>query len=232
MGRSESMCSKNRKSRSGLTLIELATTMAVSAFLALGVGALLVGGNRAWLRGYNSAHRQTKQNAKAVMLTFGSIGRKANRLNYIIYNINGGTFTPAVPQTPNPQEVVFGNAVEFRYWDVDFDAADSHQLLDVEKTATAYALFYLDGDRLKVDYGTYPPGAIPLGGGSRNTSDVTTTVLAENVSTDPDIGAFSHTTLNGVGQGCVRINITLTDPETDDSIKVMTAALLRNIWPR
>ncbi len=232
MGRSESMCSKNGKSRSGVTLLELVITMAVSAFLALGVGALLVAGNRAWLRGYNSAHRQTKQNAEAVMLTFGSVGRMSNRLNYIIYNINSGTFTPAVPQTPNPQEVVSGDAVEFRYWDVEFDVDDSHQLLNVEKTATAYALFYLDGDRLKVDYGSYPPGAIPLGGGSRNTSDVTTTVLAENVSTDPGIGAFSHTTLNGVGQGCVRINITLTDPETADSIKVMTATLLRNIWPR
>ena len=61
-----------------------------------------------------------------------------------------------------------------------------------------------------------------------------TTVLAENVSVgdDDDAGAFSHTTLNGAGQGCVRINITLTDPEDDDSIQVKTAAMMRNIWPR
>jgi len=33
--------------------------------------------------------------------------------------------------------------------------------MDVTKTATAYALFYLDGEKLKVDYGPYPPGAAP-----------------------------------------------------------------------
>jgi hypothetical protein len=55
--------------------------------------------------------------------------------------------------------VVSGDAVEFRYWDVDLDASDSHDLMDVTKTATAYALFYLDGDRLKVDSDPYPPGA-------------------------------------------------------------------------
>ena len=64
------------------------------------------------------------------------------------------------------------------------------------------------------------------------TPPTTTTVLAENVSTDPGIGAFSHTTLNGVGEGSVRINITLTDPEDNESIKVMTATFMRNIWPR
>jgi hypothetical protein len=160
------------------------------------------------------------------------MGRKANRLGYIIYNINGSTFTPAVPSTSNPQEVVSGNAVEFRFWDVELDETDSHKVMDVQKTATAYALFYLSGNELKVDYGPYPPGAVPAGGGNRNTSNITTTVFAENVSTDPGIGAFSHTTLNGVGQGSVRINITLTDPADGESIKVMTATLMRNIWPR
>ena len=81
----------------------------------------------------------------------------------------------------------------------------------------------------------YPPGAVPDGGGSRNTSGVTTKLLlAENVSTNKDskVGAFSHTTLNGVGQGSVRINVILTDPEDNESINVMTATLMRNIWPR
>ena len=160
------------------------------------------------------------------------MGRKANRLAYTIYDITGSTFTPAEPETSNPQEVVFGDAVEFRYWDVELDSEDTHELMDVTKMGTAYALFYLDADQLKVDYGPYPPGAVPDGGGGRNTSDITTTVLAENVSANPNTGVFSHTTLNGVGMGCVRINITLTDPEDGESIKVMTAALMRNIWPR
>ena len=226
------MCSGYRKTRVGVTIIELVITMAISTMLISVVGILLVSGQRAWNRTYNSAHKQIKEDAQDVMITFSSIGRKSNRIDYTIYDITGSTFTPAVQQTSDPEEVISGDAVEFRYWDVELDSEDSHQLMDVTKTATAYALFYLDDDKLKVDYGPYPPGAVPEGGGSKNSSDIMTTTLAENVSTDPNIGAFSHTTLNGVGQGCVRINITLTDPEDGDSIRVMTATMLRNIWPR
>jgi Tfp pilus assembly protein PilV len=226
------MRSDNRKFRVGLTLIELIITMVIASMLVLAAGVLLVSGQRAWQQTYNSAHKQIKEDAYAVMVAFGSMGRKANKLGYTIYNMEGGVFVPAVPQTSDPQEVVSGDAVEFRYWDVELDASDSHDLMDITKTATAYALFYLDGNRLKVDYGPYPPGAVPTGGGARNTSNVTTTILAENVTADDNIGAFSHTTLNGVGQGCVRINITLTDPQDGDSVKVMTATLMRNIWPR
>jgi len=226
------MCSGYRKTRVGVTIIELVITMAISTMLISVVGILLVSGQRAWNRTYNSAHKQIKEDAQDVMITFSSIGRKSNRIDYTIYDITGSTFTPAVQQTSDPEEVISGDAVEFRYWDVELDSEDSHQLMDVTKTATAYALFYLDDDKLKVDYGPYPPGAVPEGGGSKNSSDIMTTTLAENVTTDPNIGAFSHTTLNGVGQGCVRINITLTDPEDGDSIRVMTATMLRNIWPR
>ena len=220
---------------SGFTLMELVITMLISPILALVVGILLVSGNRAWLRTYNSAQNKIKQDAQAVTITFESMARKANRLNYTIYDVTGSTFTPAKPKTSNPQEVVSGDAVEFRYWDVELDKTDSYKLMDVTKTATAYALFYVDGGQLKVDYGPYPPGAVPgSGGGSRNASGVTTKVLADNVSTDSNnnVGAFSHITLNGAGTGCVRINITLTDPEDGESVKVMTATLVRNIWPR
>lgn len=218
--------------RLGVILTELVVTMTISLVLVSAIGVLLVSSNWTWLQTYNSAHKKIKQDAQAVTVAFGSMGRKANRLGYIIYNINGSTFTPAVPQGTGPEEVVSGDAVEFRFWDVEFDEDDSYGLMDVTKIATAYVLYYLDDDQLKVDYGPYPPGAVPAGGGNRNTSNITTIVLAENVTTDPDIGAFSHTTLNGVGQGSVRINITLTDPEDGESIKVMTATLMRNIWPR
>jgi hypothetical protein len=163
------------------------------------------------------------------------MGRRSNRLGYTIYEVNGGTFTPAAPVTSDPQEVVSGDAVEFRYWDVGLDSTDSSDLMDPTKTATAYALFYLEGDALKVDYGPYPPGAVPEGGGSKNTSGVVTEVLlAENVSTDPNstVDAFSHTTINGIGQGSVRMKVVLTDPEDDEEISVMTATLMRNVWPR
>lgn len=228
---------QNRKYefRSGLTMIELLVAMTMNIIVISAVGVLLVGGNRAWLNTYKSANKKIKDDALATTTAFGSIGRKANRLTYTIYKIDGETFKPALPITSDPEEVVSGDAVEFRYWDVGFDKGDTQSLLDVTKTATAYALFYLDGDKLKVDYGPYPPGAVPDGGGSRNTFGVTTKLLlAENVSTNKDsnVGAFSHTTLNGIGQGSVRINIVLTDPEDNESINVMTATLMRNIWPR
>ena len=139
---------------------------------------------------------------------------------------------PALPTISTGQEVVWGNAVEFRFWDVPLDNADSYNLLDVTKTGTAYALFYVDEDRLKVDYGPYPPGAAPEGGGARNTSGVKTQVLAENVSTETGVGAFSHTTISGAGQRTVRINVIVSDPSDGRTIKLMTATLLRNLWPR
>jgi hypothetical protein len=226
---------QNRKNRfrTGLTLIELVIAMAMNIIVVLAVGTLLVGGNRAWLRTFDSANRKIKRDALAATVAFGNIGRKANRLSYTIYKVTSDGLVPAKPVTSEPQEVVSGNAVEFKYWDVSLDKTDSEELMDVTKLATAYALFYIDGEKLKVDYGPYPPGAAPAGGGSRNTTGVTTKVLAENVSIEKsNTGAFSHTTLNGMGQGCVRINITLTDPENDESINVMTAVLMRNIWPR
>ena len=149
-----------------------------------------------------------------------------------IYKVSGDTLTPALPASKTDEEVVSGDAVEFRYWDVELDSSDSHNLLDPDKTATAYALFYLDGNVLKVDYGPYPPGGAPEGGGIRNTAGITTVVLAENVTKDDTVGAFSHTVVNSVGRGCVRINITLTDPNSQEKIKVMTASMMRNIWPR
>ena len=225
---------KGCKFRTGMTMTELLVAMLLNIVVILAVGTLLVGGNRAWLNTFGSANKQIKLDALATTVAFGSTGRRANRLGYTIYKANGGTFTPAVPVTSDPQEVVSGDAVEFRYWDVGLDSTDSSDLLDVTKTATARALFYLDGDQLKVDYAPYPPAAVPAGGGSRNTAGVTTIVLAENVSTDPNstVDAFSHTTTNGIGQGSVRINVTLTDPEDNESISVMTATLMRNIWPR
>jgi len=219
--------------RSGFTLMELVIVMLISPMLALVVGILLVSGNRAWLRTFNSAHKKIKQDAQVVTITFENMARKTNRLDYTVYEVNGNAFTAAVPKTSNPQEVVSGDAVEFRYWNVDLDKTDSFNVMNVTQTATAYALFYLDGNQLKVDYGPYPPGAIPAGSGARNTSGVTTKVLADNVSTGSNtMGAFSHTTLSGVGTGCVRISVILTDPKSNESVKVMTAGLVRSMWPR
>ncbi|MFC1737778.1 hypothetical protein ACFL1G_01865 [Planctomycetota bacterium] len=227
------MCSYNKKNCPGVTLIELVIAMLMSSMLVLTVGVLLVSGQRAWQNVYNSAYHEIKQDAQAIRISFGSMGRRSNRLNYTLYEVDGGDFTPVEPEGSSDEEVLYGDAVEFRYWDVELDSEDSHGLLDVSKIATAYALFYLDDTQLKVDYGPYPPGGIPAGGGSRSNNNVTTVVLSEYVDDDDnDDGIFSHTMVSGTGKGCIRINVTLNDTETDESIKVMTAALMRNIWPR
>jgi hypothetical protein len=156
----------------------------------------------------------------------------SNRASYVIYNVAGSTFTPVVSPTPSVDTVVSGNAVEFRYWDVELTTTDTYQLMDVTKKATAYALFYLSGGQLKVDYGKYLPGGVPAGGGVKNNTNVKTVVLASNVSTSPGIGAFSHTSLSGVGKGCVRVNIILTDPGNGNQDRVMTSVMMRNKWPQ
>jgi hypothetical protein len=235
---------ENRKFRCGVTVVEMIVAMVISATLLFAVGIVLVGGQRSWQRTYNSAHKKIKQDAAAVTIVLGSTGRKSNRTHisytdnpketkfgYRLYTISGGNFTPAEPATNN-ETVVWGDAVEFRYWDVELDKDDTNKLLDVTKLATAYALFYIDDDKLKVDYGPYPPGAVPGITGAKNSAGVTTVVLAENVSVPTGLKAFSHTTLNKKGQGSVRIDIVLTDPDDGETIMVKTTTLLRNIWPR
>ncbi len=221
-----------KRSLPGLSLIEMIVTLVMALIVTLAAGVLLVAGHRVWHQTYRSVHKKIKQDAQAVMLTFGKVGRKSNRINYRIYKKDGDYFSVVQPKEMDSVEVVSGDAVEFRYWDVELDASDSHNLIDTSKTATAYALFYLDGDQLMVDYGPYPPGAVPEGGGLRNTSGIVTNVLAENVSTDGSIDAFSHTVENGVGRGCVRINIILIDPDDGEQMRVMTATMMRNVWPR
>jgi hypothetical protein len=219
---------KGRRLGCGFTVLELCVSTAVSLVLVLTVAALLVGGNRAWRRTYDSASSKVKQDALDTMIAFGSIGRRSNRSSYEVYKMSGDTLTPALRKTTQPQEVVFGDAVEFRYWDVPL----SQELMDPQKIATAYALFYLDGDELKVDYGPYPPGA-RTGSGSRNGSGVTTKVLAENASVSPGSGgAFSRTWKDDRWQGSVRISVTLTGPVDKETISVITATLMRNTWPR
>jgi len=220
----------------GFTMIDVVITIVVTVVLVPVVGALLVSGHRAWSNTYNSANKKIKQDAQTVMLTFGSIGRMSNQhprkldqseYGYAIYEISGSSFTVVQPEG-NEKQVISEDAVEFIYWDTELDA----ELMDNKTIGTAYALFYIDGDKLMLDRGPYPPGAVPINEGSKNTSGVTTTCLAENVSADPETDAFSYTFEDGAPQGSVRIHITLTDPDDGETIKVMTSTFMRNIWPR
>lgn len=210
-----------------LTLTELVVGMALTMIVIMTVSMLVAGGQKAWNRSYENTHKEIRSDAERIMLTFGATVRKCNRLDYTLYTGNGTSFSPVSLTLPG-ENLYYGDAVEFRFWDVDLDFS----LLDVATTGTAYALFYIDGDELKLDVGPYPPGGVPYGGGNRNTQDVTTRILARNVSVEDGQKAFSHTAQGSTGNGCVRLHVNLNDPQDGETIRVMTSSLMRNIWPR
>lgn len=227
------MKNKKAKIRSAFTLLELTVTMLISTIVVLAVGTLLVAGQRSWLRTYDSAYKSIKEDSSVITTAFTTTARKSNRLQCVVYAVKGSYFRPVSPKTKNLQEIISGDAIEFRFWDVALDKGDTHNLMDATKVATAYKLFYVDAGVLKVDYGPYPPGAVKKGGGSRQTSGVTTTVLAKHVSASGSSNIFSQTAVNGSSAGSVRINLVLTDPNDEDStVDVTAAALMRNNWPR
>lgn len=217
------------KKNTGFSLIELLIAMSISSILALSVGVLLIGGQRSWAKIYNDANSEMRQGSYAIMTAFGSIGRQSNRLNYTLYTKEGNKYIPSTASGGNEQ-IVYGDAVEFRYWAGTQNGTSN---LDTSNTGTDYAFFYIEDKKMKVDYGkVIPPGAVPSGGGPKNTVDIATTVLADNVVPNPK-GAFNHTVIGGVGQGSVRIDVTIEDDnDSDNNVRVMTTTLLRNIWPR
>jgi prepilin-type N-terminal cleavage/methylation domain-containing protein len=217
--------------RSGFTLIELVVAAAISTLLALVVGILLVGGQRFWRQTYSDSQKQIKQDAQAIMIKFGSIGRKSNRISsggwqgYKIYADYGDT-TPA--PTITGTLIATGNAAEFGYWNCDWDDAgfDPNTVVDKSRMCTDYVEFYLIGSTFEAEYGTY--------NSSGQKVFERTEILAQHASAGTaGMGVFSHTTDgSGNGNGCVRINLKLTDPVDGEVITIKTATLLRVVWPR
>jgi hypothetical protein len=216
-----------RKMRTGFTLVELVVATTASLIVVLVVGTLLVSGQRSWARAFSYSYAKPQLDALGSTITFGSFGRKANKMDYKLYKMVNNKFVTAVPLV-NPEEVVTGEAVEFHYWDKDLDA-------DIMKTSikgTMYALFYLDDDKLMLDTGPLPPGGpggVDAAGHRIEGENVNTITLAENV-TDLE---FSHTTRNmeGDGKGCVRMNMTLEGADGNAPTTVTAATLMRNTWP-
>ncbi len=83
------MIDKRYKFRCGVTLVELIITMVIAVTLILAVGVLLVGGHRAWQNTYASAHKKIKEDARAITITFGSMGRRSNRTHISIQLTEG-----------------------------------------------------------------------------------------------------------------------------------------------
>lgn len=201
-----------------MTMVELVVAMTGSFIVLLAVGVLVIGGQRGWHETYGSAHKPIKRDMDVAAIKFGITGRKSNRLCYKVWDSKGG-----IEAVADANNVASGNSVEFGYWD---------STPDPNYRADEYAEFYLDaGGVLKVEYGTYnwsspdadDPGRIP----SR------TEILARNVSARSPAGAFSHDVDgNGNGQGCVRMNLRLTDPNDGELATLITAVVLRTDWPR
>lgn len=218
---------KQRRSSTGLSQIELVVAMAIAFIVMLTTAILVQSGYRGWNQIYNNTNAESRLGALDTMTALGSIGRKSNKVDYRMYKkLSSGYYQRATPLA-NPEEVVEGNAVEFRYWDGDLRA----DFMDPDVNATTYALFYLDNGQLKINYGPYPPGGIDEASGTiRSGTGITTTTLTKNISSVK----FSHTTKNmaGDGKGCVRMKLVITDPNTGLSKTTIAATLMRNVWPQ
>jgi len=217
-----------KKFGAGLTLVELIIAVVASIIVLFSVAILLVSGHRGWNYAFNYANGPVQVNAIETMITFGSMGRRSNKSDYKLYqsDVEGTSYSVVLPSsTEDPEEVVFGDAVEFRYWIGDLQ----DDFMDTDKTGNAYMLFYVKDGKLMVDRGPYPPGGIDSSGNRIDDSTTTTQVLAENV----EFAEFSHTTKNiaGDGKGCVKLNMRLYDEEEDQGITIKTATLMRNVWP-
>jgi hypothetical protein len=211
--------------RTGFSLIELVMTIITALIVMLAVAMLVYSGQRSWAQIYARANSESQVGSMNAMVALGAFGRKSNKMNYSLYELVANRYVKVLPVS-QPEEVVVGDAVEFRYWDTPL----SDDLVDNEKTATAYAFFYLDNGNLKIDYGPYPPGAIDGAGYRISGGAVTTVTLVHNITGVE----FSHTTKNmaGDGKGCVRMKLTVTDPDTGASKVILAATLMRNTWPQ
>jgi prepilin-type N-terminal cleavage/methylation domain-containing protein len=218
--------------RNGFTLIELIVAIALSCMVMLTVAILVQSGYQSWNRTYNTANANSRLDSIGTITTFCSFGRKSNKNDYYVYSVAGTgsntTYTQVKP-VANPEENLTGQAVEFRYWSHDLTAA----MLSATSVADSYALFYIDSNQLKVDFGTSTGG--PTGGAINAAqhrvtgTGVTTVILANHVTNV----AFSHTAkdMAGDGNGCVRMNLVINDP-ADNKINIFLAATyLRNVWP-
>jgi hypothetical protein len=216
----------NSKSRcaNGFTLIELVVAASAGLIVVLVVGTLLVSGQRSWAHAYNYTNAKPQLGALGSTITFGTFGRKSNKMDYKVYKEVGDKFVQAVP-VANPEEVVTGEAVEFHYWDDDLKAA----FMKTNVKGNMYALFYLDEDKLMLDTGPYPPGGVDAAGHRIEGDNVETVTIVENV-TELE---FSHTTRNmaGDGKGCVRMNMILGGADGNMPTTVTAATLMRNTWP-
>ncbi|MCK5171928.1 MAG: hypothetical protein KAR47_00965 [Planctomycetes bacterium] len=216
----------------GVTLVELITTMIIAVIPLSSVTVLVIGGQHSWGKTYLSANRKIKSDAEASCAMFGKLGRKSDGENTALIaslgkdSRSGGIGSISVSNS-------YGTGIEFRYWDTPQQYTTTASkggrvgrsgIIAATTTAktgivpTEYARFYLSSDdKLNLDYGPYPYDTM--------TRQVTrTVVIAENVTRVK----FHRTIENNVGHGCVKMEITLRDPNDGKVITMKTATLMRN----
>jgi hypothetical protein len=217
--------SKLHTRKTGFTIIELMAAVSTATVVMLSAAMLVSSGWKGWNQSYNNANRESRLGAMDSMIALGAIGRKSNKLDYRLYEVTGSTFERVVPSA-DPEEILTGQAVEFRYWDTEL----SPDLMNPDVNATAYALFYIDNGQFKVDYGPYPPGAVNSSGHRITGGGIRTVSL----TTDVTSVEFSHTSKNmtGDGVGCVRMRLVITDPTDGQTKTTLAATLMRNTWPQ
>jgi len=217
--------------RSGITLIELVVVMLLAAVPLAAVGMLLAGSSRIGQRIANDSQSSARLDGYAVMTSLQQFGRQSNLLKYTVYRITNSTFTVATP--PSGKTIAAGQAVEFWYWNDKFNPQTSTaDVLEISNTGTHYALYYLDGTQLKVDFGAVVNGVGGVKNNTRNTSNlIETQILASNVDIAKNINIFSHQIISGQGCGCVNTDLTLTDAK-GVSVNIKFSTLIRSAWPR
>jgi len=223
--------------KNGFTLIEVIMAMAGGFIVMLTVAMLVQSGHTSWRKSYDAANCDSRLDSMSSITAFGSFGRKSNKKDYYVYSVSGTgtTFTRLTP-VHNPDEILTGQAVEFRYWGTDLEA----DMLTPTSTADSYALFYLDyaqpgNIKLKLDisdahHGGAGPPAINGAGHRITGAGLNTVTLASHVTSVE----FSHTTIDmaGDGKGCVRMKLIINDPADNQTKTFLAATYIRNVWPQ
>ncbi len=217
--------------RCGFTLIELVITIGMMAISVAAVGILLASSSKGWIRIYQDTHSEMRQDSLAMAASLQAFGRRSNCVNYKIYRISSGSYVEAVP--PQGQTVAVGQALELRYWQELYDPEQfDYENLEYTNTGTHYVLYYLDGEQLKADFGRVIDGVGAVSNNSRQTAGLDSTqVLARHVDTSANSNIFIHTFSGGKGNGCINLDVTLTD-DANRTLEFKTAVLLRVAWPR
>ena len=211
----------------GFTLIEVVIAMAAACVVMLSVAILVASGEKSWTNVFNTSNSEFRLGSLDTMIALGSTGRKSNRLNYRVYKVTGNNYQRATP-VHDPEEVVTGQAVEFRYWGNTLNST----YMNTTYTADSYALFYLENGLLKVDYGTFNPvtGIGGISAAGAKLPPTRTVSLTTNISSVE----FSHTTYNmtGDGNGCIRMKLVIFDPVSGTYKTTIAASFMRNVWPQ